>query len=262
MSSESLLSENSPVNVVLQFPPVPVAASFAFFNITSRGLSRFAAAPKELTARGRAFRWHNISVSLLHSVIGSVMSIMLLFNDPKVLQDPYGRKSEFLISFISMSLGYFIYDAVENIRSRPLSQCWEILFHHSIMVSTQLTTLLDTNLAMMMGVALLTEINSIFIHTRQLMLMAGQNMCHASYRLVSYLTIITFCIRFAVVAWLLGCYMKIGEEMKFVQSKMLFVLSLAMLVLNVTLLMRICVADILQIPRPARSPINKVRKMK
>ncbi|XP_056253908.1 TLC domain-containing protein 2-like [Seriola aureovittata] len=78
-------------------------------------------------------------------------------------------------AFIQLSpLGYFINDLLDLAVNQSFKQSWELLFHHSVVIScfsVAVTTRLYLGFAV---VSLLVEINSVFLHIRQLLLLSGQ----------------------------------------------------------------------------------------
>ncbi|NXX73551.1 TLCD2 protein, partial [Urocolius indicus] len=105
-------------------------------------------------------------------------------------------------SLVAVSVGYFLEDFVDMLCNQKLHQSWELLFHHAVViVCLGIAVLLQQYVGFAL-VALLVEINSIFLHLRQILLMA--NLAHsACYRLTSILNLGTYVVfRMATLAWM------------------------------------------------------------
>ncbi|XP_010222354.1 PREDICTED: TLC domain-containing protein 2 [Tinamus guttatus] len=105
-------------------------------------------------------------------------------------------------SLVAVSVGYFLEDFVDMLCNQKLRQSWELLFHHSVViVCFGIAVLLHQYVGFAL-VALLVEINSIFLHLRQILLMA--NLEHtACYRLNSIANLGTYVVfRIATLAWM------------------------------------------------------------
>uniref|UniRef100_A0A669PCW7 TLC domain containing 2 n=1 Tax=Phasianus colchicus TaxID=9054 RepID=A0A669PCW7_PHACC len=170
-----------------------VAGSFAAFRLLNRGVERLMPPPP--SARRNRWKWRNIWTSLAHSVLsggGALAGVQVL---------PY-RTSWPPPSLLIASLfpGYFLEDFVDMLCNQKLHQSWELLFHHSV-VSLLGGMLLHQYVGFAL-VALLVEINSIFLHLRQILLMA--DLVHTTcYRLNSIINLGTYVVfRIATLAWM------------------------------------------------------------
>ncbi|XP_039363956.1 TLC domain-containing protein 2 isoform X2 [Mauremys reevesii] len=98
--------------------------------------------------------------------------------------------------------GYFLQDFVDMLCNQKLHQSWELLFHHSVVIICFSLTVLVHQYIGFALVALLVEINSIFLHLRQILLMA--NLVHSTcYRLNSIINLATYIVfRITTLAWM------------------------------------------------------------
>uniref|UniRef100_A0A8V5GUU3 Uncharacterized protein n=1 Tax=Melopsittacus undulatus TaxID=13146 RepID=A0A8V5GUU3_MELUD len=155
-----------------------VAGSFAAFRLLNRGLELLVPPPP--SAQRNRWKWRNICTSLAHSVLSGGGAL---------------HSPSWPLSLLTASLipGYFLEDFVDMLCNQKLHQSWELLFHHSVVSPEYIGFAL---------VALLVEINSIFLHLRQILLMA--NLVHTScYRLNSILNLGTYMVfRIATLAWM------------------------------------------------------------
>ncbi|NXR06308.1 TLCD2 protein, partial [Semnornis frantzii] len=121
---------------------------------------------------------------------------------PELSEDLVGTHPPGAHSLVAVSVGYFLEDFVDMLCNQKLHQSWELLFHHSVViVCFGIAVLLHQYVGFAL-VALLVEINSIFLHLRQILLMA--NLVHTTcYRLNSIINLGTYMVfRIATLAWM------------------------------------------------------------
>ncbi|NWV58879.1 TLCD2 protein, partial [Malurus elegans] len=185
-----------------------VAGSFAAFRLLNRGLERLVPPPP--SARRNRWKWRNIWTSLAHSGTGEAevlpdthnLSPCSFYLHPELSKDLVGTHPPGAHSLVAVSVGYFLEDFVDLLCNQKLRQCWELLFHHSVViVCFGIAVLLHQYVGFAL-VALLVEINSIFLHVRQILLMA--NLVHTTcYRLNSIINMGTYVVfRIATLAWM------------------------------------------------------------
>uniref|UniRef100_A0A3P9DHV3 TLC domain-containing protein 2-like n=1 Tax=Maylandia zebra TaxID=106582 RepID=A0A3P9DHV3_9CICH len=155
------------------------AGSFKLLNAVIRVL------PTPQPAQRKAWKWRNVSTSLAHSCLtgaGAVLCVdvcflLVFYRHPQMMED--------LISFCSLHShtcthistsppGYFIHDFLDMALNQPFKQSWELLLHHSLVISCfglAVTSRLYLGFA---AVSLLVEINSVFLHLRQLLILSGR----------------------------------------------------------------------------------------
>lgn len=105
-------------------------------------------------------------------------------------------------SLVAVSVGYFLEDFVDMLCNQKLHQSWELLFHHSVViVCFGIAVLLHQYVGFAL-VALLVEINSIFLHLRQILLMADlvHTTCYCLNSIINLGTYVVF--RIATLAWM------------------------------------------------------------
>ncbi|XP_040506333.1 TLC domain-containing protein 2 isoform X2 [Gallus gallus] len=121
---------------------------------------------------------------------------------PGLHEDLVGTHPPGAHSLVAVSVGYFLEDFVDMLCNQKLHQSWELLFHHSVViVCFGIAVLLHQYVGFAL-VALLVEINSIFLHLRQILLMA--DLVHTTcYRLNSIINLGTYVVfRIATLAWM------------------------------------------------------------
>uniref|UniRef100_A0A803YF86 TLC domain-containing protein n=1 Tax=Meleagris gallopavo TaxID=9103 RepID=A0A803YF86_MELGA len=180
-----------------------VAGSFAAFRLLNRGVERLMPPPP--SARRNRWKWRNIWTSLAHSVLsgGGALAGFCLY--PGLHEDLVGTHPPGAHSLVAVSVGYFLEDFVDMLCNQKLHQSWELLFHHSVVSLLDGSGSGELLLHQYVGfalVALLVEINSIFLHLRQILLMA--DLVHTTcYRLNSIINLGTYVVfRIATLAWM------------------------------------------------------------
>jgi hypothetical protein len=96
---------------------------------------------------------------------------------------------------VFLSSGYFIYDTLDllfNDKKKGLKN--ELFIHHGFIIACFGLTVATSKYIPFAQFALLCEVNSIFLHARQLMIIRGVPKSQAVYRLVSVLNIGKFSI--------------------------------------------------------------------
>ncbi|XP_056297435.1 TLC domain-containing protein 2 [Pseudoliparis swirei] len=149
-----------------------------------------------------AWRWRNISTSFVHSFITAMWAVLCFFLHPKMAEDLIETHSVFSHSLVSFSIGYFIYDFLDMVGHQKLSQSWELLFHHIVVITCFGFSVLSCRYVGFAVVALLVEINSVFLHLRQMLRLAG-DAAGTPYRVNSIVNLGTYVVfRINTLAWM------------------------------------------------------------
>ncbi|CAF4645232.1 unnamed protein product [Rotaria socialis] len=103
-------------------------------------------------------------------------------------------------SFVSFELGYFVFDSIDNIRNLSGRHTFEILLHHIIIIGCFGISLYLGRYIGYCVISLFIEINSIFLHLRQLFLFSNKSKRDQIYRINNIINLGTFVVfRFGVV---------------------------------------------------------------
>uniref|UniRef100_A0A3B3RRW2 TLC domain containing 2 n=1 Tax=Paramormyrops kingsleyae TaxID=1676925 RepID=A0A3B3RRW2_9TELE len=106
-----------------------------------------------------------------------------------------------VLSCLPISSGYFIHDLLDMIFNQKISQSWELVFHHLVITCFGISALSFRYVGFAV-VALLVEINSIFLHLRQMLRMSGLAKSTV-YRLNSMVNLGTYVVfRISTLAWM------------------------------------------------------------
>ncbi|KAM4566062.1 TLC domain-containing protein 2 [Odontesthes bonariensis] len=173
--------------------------SFAFFRLVNAGVGKL---PMPESACRNAWKWRNISTSFVHSFITAIWAVLCFFLHPQMAEDLIETHSVFSHSLVSFSIGYFIYDFFDMVCNQKLSQSWELLFHHIVVITCFGLSVLSCRYVGFAVVALLVEVNSVFLHLRQNLRMA--NMATGTpYRVNALINLGTYVVfRINTLAWM------------------------------------------------------------
>ncbi|KAA3679557.1 uncharacterized protein DEA37_0000266, partial [Paragonimus westermani] len=160
------------------------------------------------------------------------------------------------LSFLFLRLlGYFLFDFWEMLCQRRVLKMWELSLHHFAVLSTFIYNILTVKFIGYTVVALLAEVNSIFLHTRKLMQMHKVSFISPVYRFNAVLNLLTFagCRGYCLFRITYGMYTE-SHHMSFFYRTLLCVSMCIMNVLNPILFWILFRNDFLR--TPAKSELN------
>ncbi|XP_069545872.1 TLC domain-containing protein 2 [Brachyistius frenatus] len=173
--------------------------SVGFFRLVNAGVGKL---PVPESACRNAWKWRNISTSGVHSFITAIWGVLCFFLHPQMAEDLIKTHSVFSHALVSFSIGYFIYDFFDMALNQKLGQSWELLFHHVVVIACFGFSVVSCHYVGFAVVALLVEINSVFLHLRQILRMA--NLAAGTlYRVNSMINLGTYVVfRINTLAWM------------------------------------------------------------
>ena len=116
------------------------------------------------------------------------------------LQWQHSHASHTLVCF---SIGYFLYDAADMIVNHRKRSTYELLLHHSLVILCYSVAVLTKQFVAFVALSLFVEINSVFLHGRQLLIITSEPRTSGRYRVNALLNILTFLIfRIFLLAYL------------------------------------------------------------
>lgn len=178
---------------ILRAHPGPsVLLSALLFRLISRIQQQQLPVPEMVRQdKFRSWRWRNLSLSLVHSVLTGIWAVTCVVLWPKLMIDlsSYHNPASYLL--VCISTGYFVQDACDIILSGHARGSWEFLLHHALVIWCFLYTLYTGVYVAGAVVALLVEVNSVTLHVRMLLKLAGAQSSPA-YRLVKFVNLFTF----------------------------------------------------------------------
>lgn len=187
----------------------------------------------------------NLHISLIHSACCSLW-LACIFKDGynHVFNDLLGFISWDTYLLVGFSSGYFLYDFYDVYANGHLKKEWVICVHHVIVLLTfgyHMTNLINIGYNVM---ALLMEINSVFLHSRKLLRFYDFNDSSLVVRLNSFLNIASFVMfRFGGLATICWGILNDGPRLTMNYYILLVVSTVLMIVINFILFKRILVKD-------------------
>lgn len=143
-----------------------------------------------------------------------------------------------------MSVGYFVYDMLDMIVCQRTRQSVELVGHHAVIITCYLvavTTKLYVGYAV---VGLLVELNSIFLHLRQLLQICAFRRNNGFYRFNSLLNLGTFIVfRISLLAWMTRWIVINKDYVPLVFYSMGSIGLAIMTLMNITLFYRLLRSD-------------------
>ncbi|MBN3322572.1 TLCD2 protein, partial [Atractosteus spatula] len=231
-----------------------VGGSVGFFRLVNNGLAKL---PIPETARRNTWKWRNISTSFIHSLITGIWAVLCFCLHPEMAEDLISTHSSFSHALVSISIGYFIYDFFDMVLYQKLHQSWELLFHHIVVIMCFGTSVLTCHYVGFAVVALLVEINSIFLHLRQMLLMASLSKT-TLYRLNSMVNLGTYMVfRISTLAWMTRWLVINRDNVPLLSYTMGSVGMAIMTAMNIVLFYRLLRSDFLKSSRETKKEKEK-----
>ncbi|XP_071882085.1 TLC domain-containing protein 2 isoform X2 [Anas platyrhynchos] len=232
-----------------------MAGSFAAFRLLNRGLERLVPPPP--SAQRNRWKWRNIWTSLAHSVLSSSGALLGFYLYPGLHEDMVGTQPPGARSLVAVSVGYFLEDFVDMLCNQKFHQSWELLFHHSVVIVCFGIAVLLHQYMGFAFVALLVEINSIFLHLRQILLMA--DLVHTTcYRLTSIVNLGTYVVfRITTLAWMTRWLLLNRQQVPLAAYTVGVVGMAIMMPMNIILFYRLLRSDFFKSSRDVRREKEK-----
>merc|ERR1712063_47288 len=207
------------------YAPLWSTASICFFAGTNVLLKQVTPISAR-TNHTQSWKWRNIATSFIHSFLTGVWALLSFYWHPKLAEDLIGTCSVSSVLLVSVSVGYFIHDFF-------VITCFGLaeLTHRYVGYAV---------------VALLVEVNSVFLHLRQLMIIQGVSRQHPIYRLNSLFNIGTFLIfRILTLGWMTRWLVLHRDQVPFFAYTMGSIALAVIVLMNIVLFFRILQVDFL-----------------
>ncbi|KAL8198888.1 UNVERIFIED_CONTAM: TLC domain-containing protein 2 [Gekko kuhli] len=177
-----------------------LGGSVAAFRLLNAGLERLV--PPPTAALGDRWKWRNIWTSFVHSLLSGAGALLGFYLHPQMAEDLIDTHSAAAHRLLGVSVGYFLQDFIDMMCNQEFYECWELLFHHSVVIICLGIAFVVRRYVGFAMVALLVEINSVFLHLRTILLMA--DLSHTTYyRATSLVNLGTYIVfRISTLAWM------------------------------------------------------------
>jgi len=151
-----------------------------------------------------------------------------------------------LIILSTFCLGYFIHDFIDMALNHRKKSSFELMIHHFFVITCFGLAELTHRYVGYAVVALLVEVNSVFLHLRQLMIIQGVSRQHPIYRLNSLFNIGTFLIfRILTLGWMTRWLVLHRDQVPFFAYTMGSIALAVIVLMNIVLFFRILQVDFL-----------------
>ncbi|XP_054857671.1 TLC domain-containing protein 2 [Eublepharis macularius] len=177
-----------------------LGGSLAAFRLLNAALERLVPPPPP--AQRNRWKWRNICTSFVHSLLSGGGALLGFYLHPQMAEDLIDTHLPGAHRLLGVSVGYFLQDFIDMMCNQKLCECWELLCHHSVVIVCFSIAFLIHRFVGFATVALLVEINSVFLHLRTILRMAG--LSHTSYyRVTSLVNLGTYMVfRISTLAWM------------------------------------------------------------
>lgn len=180
-----------------------VVFSVVFFRISNLIVAKFIQPP--LRAASDPWRWRNLFVSWIHAILCGCWDIICFTVYPEMFDDLAAHINYFTYTLVAFSTGYFTYDSIDMYLNNRLLYDWGVTLHHLIVLIFFVYNIQTKYAIGLTCVALMVEVNGMFLHARKLMqifqygfehkmYIANNNICYFS-RLSNRKNISCFLIR-------------------------------------------------------------------
>ena len=150
-----------------------VGGGFFFFVVLNGVVKEWLTPAAASGSPQQRWKWRNIAVSFTHSTMTGVGAPLAFYLHPDMCEDMIHAYNTFTHALIGFSIGYFCYDFVDMaLYNWGKRSTYELLFHHTCVIGCFGIAAHTRMFFPYASLALMVEINSIFLHLRQLLLIA------------------------------------------------------------------------------------------
>ncbi|XP_059829235.1 TLC domain-containing protein 2 [Hypanus sabinus] len=226
-----------------------IGASFGSFKLISRVVGSF---PTPESALRNRWKWRNILTSMMHSVVTGIWAVLCFYLHRPMAQDLIATYSLSSRCLVSVSVGYFLHDFTDMLWNQKLQHSWELLFHHAVVIICFGIAVCLCRYIGFAVVALLVEINSVFLHLRQILLMANMRKT-TFFRINSIINLGTYIIfRISTLAWMTRWVALNRDNIPLVTYSIGSVGMAIMILMNIVLFYRLLRSDFLKSSREGK----------
>merc|ERR1712192_235777 len=127
----------------------------------------------------------------------------VFYEAPEMQDDLISTFTPSCHALVSFSIGYFLYDALDMVIYHRKRSTYELLLHHFMVITCLGIAVSSRQYVAYGGLSLMVEVNSVFLHTRQLFIITGEPKSSSRYRTNALLNVATFLFfRILLLGWL------------------------------------------------------------
>jgi hypothetical protein len=193
----------------------------------------------------KKWRISNEAVSFMHSVVSGFWALYILMNyHDKISKDMIHWTDKFGMYLIYMSFGYIAHDLIDLLINERSARIIELLFHHVVVITAFMTTIMTGKFLAVVIFGLLMEINSVFLHTRSLMNLYRHKKDSVGFKMIALLNIASFMVfRMAVSGYLLKWQFTEAWKLEWYYTVVTFLVIVSLAATNTVLCYRVMAAD-------------------
>ena len=149
------------------------------------------------------WKWRNVATSLVHSTVTAVWTPVAFYQAPEMRDDLIKTFTFSSHSLVCFSIGYFLYDAIDMVIYHRKKSTYELLLHHLLVILCFGLAVTYKLFVAYGALSLMIEINSVFLHTRQLFIITNEPKSSIRYKANALLNVGTFlCFRVLLLGWM------------------------------------------------------------
>lgn len=243
--------------------PIPVVYGYAgillsvcFFQSLNQIVLRLVGCPKTV-GRENVWKWRNLVVSWTHALIVGVWDLTCFFWYPELVSDLISYHNFYIYSMVAFSTGYFLHDLIDIVVNKQSSSMWEVIPHHVAITTMFIANLVHCHCIAYSVIALLAEVNTVFLHSRKLLQMAGVAFDRPLYRANAALNLATFVTcRFVCLVWIgygIICWRELVGRFYIIAA---WLAMIVMCPINAVLFWRLLCSDVLGWRRSRSKPAS------
>lgn len=179
-----------------------IVVGFTVFSVTNY-LTRFIVPASATKTKQQRWKWKNVATSLLHSFITGIWAPIAFYQNPGMCNDLIRTFTPSTHALVSFSIGYFIYDALDMLLYHRKRSTYELLIHHTLVILCFMIAVVSHEYVAYAALSLMVEINSVFLHSRQLFIITGESKNSLRYKTNALLNVGTFLLfRILTLGWM------------------------------------------------------------
>jgi len=186
----------------LQSPYLLITSGFLAFASVNF-LTRFITPRAACQTVKQKWKWRNVATSLVHSVVTGIWAPICFMQEPDMHTDLIRNFTGSSHALVSVSIGYFLYDALDMVVNNRKRSTAEYCVHHFFVVLCFGLAVVSHQYVAYGALSLMVEINSIFLHSRQLLIITHQPKSTSTYKTNALFNVATFVtFRILLLGWM------------------------------------------------------------
>ncbi|XP_008307621.1 TLC domain-containing protein 1, partial [Cynoglossus semilaevis] len=180
--------------VVKSHPGASVLVIALLFRATHHLLRRLPLPEVVKKDEMRCWKWRNLSVSMVHSLLTGAWALTCVLVWPETLRNIHSYHTPLSYLLVCVSTGYFVQDAADIIFTGHARGSWEFLLHHALVIWCFLYTLYTQIYVAGAVLALFVEVNSVTLHMRLMLKLANaqSTSIYQFNKFANFFTYVTF----------------------------------------------------------------------